>query len=240
MGDITGPESFSPDEGGGGGPETLSEEAKQRFAASAAAMQQIKREEKRSKKRDDQVARVIVQFLGDQRYTHLFVLISKLVARDCPSIFILSILSLIHEESVTTVHEYLAELQQKPVKETVDENMALTKSGELDPDMSHTLVEWITRMQMVLSLSPEKILTKLMVDEKNIDGSVLQLTAFVLQEFFQQRKRSAPFEKIQPLTASILQAVFQPFIAGARKALAEERTRQEEEATQEEEDPLSA
>ena len=170
MSDIGGPESFSPDEGVGGVSETLSEEAKQRFAAAAAAMQQIKKEEKKSKKRDDQVAQVIIQFLGDEGHSHLFVLISRLVARDCPSIFILSILSLIHEESLKTVQEYLEETLQKTAEQTVDESMALTKAGELDAETNRTLVAWITRMQMVLSLSPEKILLRLMIDEKNCNG----------------------------------------------------------------------
>jgi len=219
MSDIGGPESFSPDEEIGGVSETLSEEAKQRFAAAAAAMQQIKKEEKQSKKRDDQVAQVIIQFLGDEGHSHLFVLISRLVARDCPSIFILSILSLIHDQSLKTVHEYLEETLQKTAEQTVDESMALTKTGELDADTNRTLVAWITRMQMVLSLAPEKILLKLMIDEKNIDGTVLQLTTFVLQEFFQNRGRETPFDKIQPLTASILQTVLQPFMGTARKVL---------------------
>jgi len=223
-----GPESFSPDEGVGGVSETLSEEAKQRFAAAAAAMQQIKKEEKQSKKRDDQVAQVIIQFLGDEGHSHLFVLISRLVARDCPSIFILSILSLIHDESLKMVQEYLEETLQKTAEQTVDESMALTKSGELDADTNRTLVEWITRMQMVLSLAPEKILLRLMIDEKNIDGTVLQLTTFVLQEFFQNRGRETPFEKIQPLTASILQTVLQPFMGSVRKALLEQAEKTEE------------
>ncbi len=100
--------------------------------------------------------------------------------------------------------------------------MALTKNGELDADSSRAIVHWITRMQLVLSLNPEKILLRLMIDEKNLDGTVLQLTTFVLQEFFNQQQKSAPFEKIQPLTASILQTVFQPFIAKVRKAYLEE------------------
>ena len=228
MPDIGGPESFSPDEGVGGVSETLSEEAKQRFAAAAAAMQQIKKEEKKSKKRDDQVAQVIIQFLGDEGHSHLFVLISRLVARDCPSIFILSILSLIHEESLKTVQEYLEETLQKTAEQTVDESMALTKAGELDAETNRTLVAWITRMQMVLSLSPEKILLRLMIDEKNIDGTVLQLTTFVLQEFFQNRGRETPFEKIQPLTASILQTVLQPFMGAARKVLLDQAEKEDE------------
>src|SRR3989338_6586098 len=105
MSEIGGIEIGSPSEGSGKAPEQLSEEAKQRFAAAAAAMKAIQREEKRSKKRDTRVARTIIQFLNDDRYAHLFVLISRLVARDCPSIFILSVPSLINDECATVVQE---------------------------------------------------------------------------------------------------------------------------------------
>ena len=107
--------------------------------------------------------------------------------------------------------------------------MALTSSTELDVETNRALIDWITRMQMVLSLSPEKILLKLMIDDKNIDGSVLQLTTFVLQRFFVARKKGIEFEKLQPLTASILQTVFEPFIGKARKALLEQGPKQEED-----------
>ena len=223
-----GPESFNPDEGPTGVPEQLSEEAKQRFAAAGAAIQQIKREEKKSRKKDDQVAQVIIQFLSDERYAHLFVLISRLVARNCPSIFILAILSLIHEESLNVVREYLQENLGKTAEETVKETAAIVEGKGQDITQNKDLVDWITRMQMVLSLDPEHILTSLMLDEKNIDGTVLQLTTFVLQEFFVLQEKEAPFEKIQPLTASILQTVFEPFIAQAKKALLKNAEEKEE------------
>jgi len=216
------PEGWNPDEGLTGVSEALSEEAKQKFAAAAAAMQQIKKEEKKSKKRDDQVARAIIQFLGNSNHTRFFVLISRLVARDCPSIFILAILSLINEECLATVREYLKETAGKTDEETVGESTALTKTGELDADTNRIMIEWITRMQMTLASKPEKILLKLMIDEKNVDGAVLQLTTFVIKEFFEKRNMSVEFDKLQPLTASILQAVFQPFMKSARKALASE------------------
>ncbi len=215
-----GPESFAPGEGGGRAPEELSEEAKQRFAAAAAAMQAIRREEKRSRKRDDRVAKAIIQFLNDDRHTHLFVLISRLVARDCPSIFILAILSLISEDSRDVVQQYLKELGQQTDQETISETMSLTKSGDLDSLAHSSLVEWITRMQMVLSLETVPILMKLLVDERNIDGSVLQLATFVLQDYFHSPsggKKSLPFEKLHALTGSILQTVFVPFMDAVEK-----------------------
>ena len=229
MSEIGGLDIGIPDEGVGGAPEELSEEAKQRFAAAAAAMKQIRKEEKQSKKRDDQVARAIIQFLGHDKYSHLFLLISRLVARDCPSIFILSILSLIHEGSFNEVQEYLQETVHKTASETVDESTALTSTGELDPVMNKSLVEWITRMQMVLAINPETILFKLMIDEKNIDGTVLQLTTFVVKDFFSENNREVEFEKIQPLTASILQTVFEPFIGSVQKAFLKEAQESEEE-----------
>ncbi len=211
----------APGEGASGAPEQLSEEAKARFAAAGAAMAQIQREEKRSKKRDARVARAIIQFLNDERYAHLFILISRLVARDCPSVFILAILSLINDESATVVQEYLQEMGQKTSKETMDEEMQIIP-GNADNPANRTLVEWITRMQMVMSLEPEKILTKLMVDESNIDGTVLQLTTFVMQEFFRSKAGGAkeiPFENLQTLSISILQTVFEPFLDAIDKKL---------------------
>lgn len=212
----------APQENQGGVSESLSEDAKAKFAAAAAAMQQIRKEEKKSKKKDDQVAKTIVQFLGDKNHAHLFVLISRLVARDCPSIFILAVISLIDKDSREAVKSYLLESSEKTAEQRVDETTALTKTGELDAESNHILISWITRMQMVLSLDSHSILMKLMIDERNIDGTVLQLTTFVLQEFFASRNKEVAFEKLQPLTASILQTVFEPFMASIRKHFLEQ------------------
>lgn len=228
MSDIGGPEIGAPGEGGASSTEALSEEAKQRFAAAAAGMQQIRREEKKSKRRDDQVAKAIIQFLDDAQHTHLFVLISRLVSRDCPSIFILAILSLIHQGCRDTVKEYLTELLKDIPEPDLSASTALTKSGAIAAEEGQILIRWITRLQTVLSLDVAGILLKLMVDEKHIDGTILQLTTFVLQEFFRMQKKEVAFEKLQPLTASILQTVFEPFIPSVRKLLQEQAATKEE------------
>ena len=122
------------------------------------------------------------------------------------------------------MQEYLKESGRKTAEETVSENLALLRPGELDAATNRALIDWITRLQLVLSMNPEKILLKLMTDEKHVDGTVLQLTTFILQEFFAGQGRDAPFEKIQPLTASILQTVFEPFIGNSREALLQKIT----------------
>jgi|SRR3989344_2215081 len=217
MSEFGGFESFTPGEGQGAGLEGLSEEAKQRFAAAAQAMQQLRREEKRAKKKDDQVARTIIQFLQDPAHTRFFILISSLVARNCPSVFILGLLSLINEECLAMVEEYFSENEERGSHEIVDESIALIQGQELDQGTHHQLVDWITRLQMILAHDPERILRSLMVDEKRIDGSVLQLSIFVLEEFFEKQGRALPYDAAQPLTASILQTVFEPFMGAVKK-----------------------
>src|SRR3989344_2535799 len=141
MSEFGGSEIFTPGEGGSSAPEALSEAAKQRFAAAGAAMKAIQREEKKSKKRDSRVARTIIQFLNDDRYTHLFVLISRLVARDCPSIFIFSILSLIDDECHSVVEEYLKE---STVVQDDSTQVQFKPSGD-DASANQKMIEWITR-----------------------------------------------------------------------------------------------
>jgi hypothetical protein len=208
-GDILGP-----GEGSSGAPEQLSEEAKQRFAASAAAMKALQREEKKSKKRDSRVVQTIIKFLNDDRYSHLFLLISRLVARDCPSVFILAILSLIDEESRSVVTEYLQEGgRELPALE--GPSVSIVKGGNLDAHTNEEMIQWVTRMQLVLSMEAKEILRRLIVDGDNVDGTVLQLATFVLQEFFTQKlpsKEELPFEQLHPLTAGILQSVLEPFM----------------------------
>lgn len=231
MSEFGGLESAAPGEGASGAPEQLSEEAKQRFAAAAAAMKAIQREEKRSKKGDSRVARTIVQFLSDERYTHLFVLISRLVARDCPSIFILTILSLISDDCLVVVQDYLSEMGQKSAKETIDESLRLMQTDAVGAVANSTLMEWMTRMQMVLALETLPILKQIMLDEQNIDGTVLQLATFVLQEFFASEmggKKTFPFETLHSLTANILQAVFEPFMDAMDRTERFPKTSQEE------------
>jgi hypothetical protein len=184
MQEFGGLESSAPGEGGSPASEQLSENAKQRFAQAQQQIKQIIKEEKKARKRDDKVADTIRQFLGDDKYAHLFQLISRLAARDCPSIFILALLSLIHEGSLSTVEEYIAE--NKMVIKYPD-MAALLESGHasLPPEVQEKLLLWTSRLELVMSIDAEKILSRLMVDESNIDGSVLQFSTFILVDFFE-------------------------------------------------------
>lgn len=201
-------ENLAPDEGGGGG-EQLSEEAKARFAGAAAAQQQARKDEKKARKRDDGVAAMIMRFLSDTQKTHLATLISRLVALDCPSPFLLAILSLVNADCAKAVEEYLAERNIALPEET--QSLALPEAA-LDASTNAALGGWILGMESVLATDAEHILKALIVDEGNIDGTVLQLTTFVLEEFLKAHGKAPTFPDLQKVTIGILQSVFESYM----------------------------
>lgn len=208
-------EFFNVSEGPVGAPEELSEQALQRFSGASAAIAQIRKEEKRSKKRDSGVVGAIVQFLTDDQRRHLSTLIARLSSRNCPSAFILVLLSLINKECLKRIQEYLAEEEVKSAEKAVDDNLAITKNTVLDRETNRTLIQWLTRVQLVLSVDCENILASILLDEKNMDSTVLQLTSFILEEYFRLQATPVPFERSQALAMHMLHAIFEPFISSA-------------------------
>lgn len=205
-------EALSPDEGLGGSPEQLTEAAKKRFAGTGIALKQIKKEEQRSKRRDTGVAHTIAQFLTDDQRAHLSILIARLVARNCPSSFILALLALINTSCLQKAEEFLEEAHKKTLDAAAEENLPVIAKGSLNREANRSLVSWITRLQGILSLESNDIIASLLIDEKNMDGTVLQLSAFILQEFFEKQNIHPTFEELHVLSGNILHSVFAPFI----------------------------
>mgnify|MGYP000851797610 FL=1 len=202
-------ENIAPNEGGGGG-ETLSEEAKARFAGAAAAQQQARKDEKKAKKRDDGVAQMIMRFLSDDQRIHLATLISRLVALDCPSPFLLAVLSLVNADCAKAVDDFLTDHGSKPHAET--QSLAAIEDAKLPAEANASLEKWILSMELVLATDPVRILRSLIVNEGNIDGTVLQLSTFVLDEFLQSHGKAVPFPALQKVTIQILQSVFESYM----------------------------
>jgi len=71
---------------------------------------------------------------------------------------------------------------------------------------------WIVRMQQVLGSDSQKIIKALLVEDGNIDGTVLQVTAFVLQDYLEQSGKKPQFDEVQALSINILQSVFTKFM----------------------------
>lgn len=215
MQDFGGLDIGTPDEGHGDASEQAREQSEQDKAqqaqASAAAAQQ-RQQEQRARKRDDGVVHAIVQFLTDDQRTHLSVLIARLVERNCPSSFILAVLSLINDGCLSALEDALQDARASGlVSDIREKTAALLEAGQLNEQSGAVLVDWIERLQMTLASDHEATLKALRTDEQSLDGTVLQLSAFVLQEFFAKHRQVIDFEKSQLLAGGILQVVFEPY-----------------------------
>ncbi len=229
MEELGGLDIGTPDEGQGGVSEQASEAAQQRFAGTQAALQQLQKEEKKAKKRDGGVAGAILQFLTDNQRTHLATLIARLVAINCPSPFILAILSLINENCKTVVEEYLRENNVDTPAIEVGSRSVLPEGSKLDSVTNEQLVAWIMRMELVLNADEEAIVQSLLVDDSNIDGTVLQLTTFVLQEFLKGQGKNPNFEPLQQLSVGVLQSLFGPAMQSHQERLLTQQAENPEE-----------
>lgn len=205
-----GGEILGPDEGAKA-IEPLSEATRRKFAAARTAQQMQRKRENRAKKKDDELARVLLQFLNDPHFIALFRPVSALVARNCPSVYLLAVISLIHEEARAEVQKYFKEELQIETAEEVVAGIDLPAAASLSADMRNEILPWITRLQMVLATDPTRIVRSLMVDHSHMDGHVLDVGVFILQEFFQRHGKGSDAEKVKPLATSLLQLVLEPF-----------------------------
>lgn len=216
-------ESGSPDEGGGSASESVSEQAREQSrAASQAAAKAQAQQEAKAKKRDDKVAAAILQFLTDDQRIHLSTLIARLVARDCPSSFLLALLSLINEQCMQEVRQYLQDRSEETDAGAVEKSVEIARQGGLQ-QAGQPLIEWIARLDMVLSLDREAILKAIVLEGASVDGTVLQLTTFVLEEHLKSTGRDAAFEDVQGLAVGILQSLLEPHVLALQRQLEEQQ-----------------
>jgi hypothetical protein len=212
-----------PQEQSNAAPEQLSEEAQQRFAANAQALRELKKVEKKSRKKDDAIAAILKQFLSNSQYSHLVVLISRLSSRNCPSIFILAIVSLIDDSARTEVDAYIQEYFVESVNEALQNGLQLLPNGNVSSQMNAELIAWITRLQMTVSIDPDGIIRRLLIDTTNIDGALLQLSAFIIQEYYKTKQMNIEFTAVQPLAAQILQTILASYISAIQKKILQEQ-----------------
>ena len=144
-------------------------------------------------------------------------------------VFILAIVSLIHEAAKTEVNGYIAESYEPNTLAQINANMPALQNNAATGATNTELIEWITRIQMTIALDADSILKRLLIDESNIDGALLQLTSFVIQEFFTMQQKKIDFKAVQPLAGQILQTVLAPHIGAIQKQMIQQRLHKEQQ-----------
>jgi hypothetical protein len=193
--------SFS-EEGSEGisGNKEVSKEVLEKFREnSKKASSQAKRDKKqeiKQKKEEDQLIKVIIQFLQNSQYSGFFILISKVGLNNVPSDFLLAILSLIHKESFYVVNGSKIEFKQPP-----------KQKSEFPKDITILLSQWQKLVFSVASSKPHKVLETILDHDWKTDESLIQLMSFIIREFFKYKKFSVPFENINNFSKVFLENI---------------------------------
>ncbi len=172
----------------GGATQEATKEDQERFRdqyrKSQAAIKKIFQQEDKKRKQDFTLAHIIVQFLNDPRFTRFFVLISRIVAKNVPSDILLAILSLIHKESAKAIGEKQLVIQKTEM---------IPQSEELFPDrVKAEINRWTENIVAVAIAEPHKTLETILDHNWNIDENIIELSAAVLQQFFEIRQLEIP------------------------------------------------
>jgi len=184
------------DSGSEGGAE-MTQEAIERFKEqarkSAAQAKQDKKQEGKRRDQEDVLSKIILQFLQNPKYSGFFLLISRVLSKNVPSDFILSILALIHKESAQVLDAKNIKITKAPEQNT-----------HFPPEISKPLASWSTLIFSVGTAEPHKVLETVLDQDWNLDQNLVQLFSLVLKEFFSFKKFETPFENISGFSETFL------------------------------------
>lgn len=195
-------ETFTPDEGGegqGGVSEEAAERAAEERRQSAKAAKKQRKQEKKMKKRDDRLADIIREFInGAHRDDKMALLLSRLLQRNTPAGILLAVMSLTNQEVLEVLEDYLKDEQdiipdEGPPQAPAAENQSLVEYGK---ELSLALSEWTRRIFLHASFHPMKSILAL-AHHHGVDHNMIQLTAFVIRDFFQNSGQEVPYDNIR-------------------------------------------
>ena len=161
------------------------ERFRDRYRKAQAAIKKIRQQEGKKRKQDGTLARIIVQFLSDPRFTRFFLLISRIVAKNIPSDIILAILALIHRESAAAIEEKALNM---PAEDFLPEG----DDSEFPPHLKAHINRWLKNILAVGTAEPHEALETLVDHNWTLDPNVPELASAVLQQFFLFQKVDIP------------------------------------------------
>jgi len=171
------------------------------------ALKQLQQEEGQAKGHDNSLAAIIVQFLNQPQNTDLFLLVSRTVAQNLPSEFIIAILSLVDKKAAEEVKGFLegGEGAEKDGKSA----LILHQKADfqtLSPEHKKAIDHWTQNLFEVAVKKPHRILESMVIagPERKLSPMPIQLSAFIVRKYLTTHQINIEFE----LLHDFMQGVF--------------------------------
>ena len=179
------------------------EQFREEMKRAQQALTQLKKEEGQAKSDDDQLAKIIVAFLGQPGNTDLFLLISRAVGQNIPSQLILAVISLIDPKASEEVKKLLHSAHVHKQQESALSVYQGQGLNTLPPADKKRIDEWIQSMQNIALTKPHRTLESLVVQRREgdeiireVSPVIIQLASFILRNYLAGKSISIDFEEL--------------------------------------------
>ena len=194
-------ETFRPEAAGEAGApvsEQAAEQAAEERRQMIAAGKQQRKEERKGRRRDHKLA-AIIEFFIHGRDDALAILLARLLQRNTPVNILLATLSLNFPEVNEALEDYMdQEKDVMPDNPSVDlhldsQSKALVEYGK---ELALALSSWTSKIFTHASFHPMKTIIAL-AHHHGVDHHMIQLTALMIQKYFQESSQEMEFSRIQ-------------------------------------------
>jgi len=213
-------------EGGGVSAEAI-ERLREQMKKASGAIKAIKREEGKQKKKESKLAELLVKLIQGGAKQDILALIIQLLAENIPASFILAILILTNEEikkeaaNELKLDKYddpekkmlrgedveLTREEKKIFKKKAEEMQDLKEDEELPEKLMEAINEWAEMMLAAGLSTPHKVTATVLDEEKKIKAPVVQLTTFILRDYFEEHGIDHKYEDLWEFCAAILRSI---------------------------------
>lgn len=195
------------------------ERFKERMKAAAAQLQAIQKQEKQQKKSEDELIKILLKFIQGDQNRDILLLVSRLLDRNVPAGFIISLLMISYEDIQKELNIFLLPAIS-PENENSAEQSRISGSSQNLPEVhlgdkvlplkiKIALGNWINEINRRVRETPHKLF-KTAVDE---DGLVvlaaIQLATFCLRDYLEKNQIEAEYNQLKEFMDFILNDAFQ-------------------------------
>jgi hypothetical protein len=174
------------------------EKFKERVKAAAAQIKALQAGEQKQRKKEEKLIRILLKFVKTGTKKDIMLLIARLLEQNIPPLFILSIVSLGHEDIKKEMSdEKLLAEGQKGEKVNNNSLSVLEQNKALPLKLRIEIDEWLKYIYSQAFEDPHRLIRTALDSENNIILPLVQLPAFILRDYLDNNNQPADYEKLK-------------------------------------------
>ncbi len=198
--------------------EAAFEAFKERMRAAAAQIAALRKQQAKQKKQEDQLVKILLQFIQSSTNTQLVLLISRCLEINIPANFILAIIQIISPEIGKMLN---SNLLPESKKDASNQDMILFNEFDAAMPLRIRLIldNWLKNLLLQAEEYPTRLLKAAYIvneDTKTIHPHLSQLTAYVIKAFLTEHKSDKNANDIEKFTEFIIKGILDGVSDGDR------------------------